>query len=163
MKHLILISSILIASYKVPYQKITYKNSYYKFYIDTSRYTILRFNDQNNRFSKGCKPTILTSTDVKKIETLILKTITEYNKKSNSSWQIKHVESYYKQLIAVINLNGEKEVWANCLCNVDDFGPSGPNWKHDVVDVMDGGSCYFNLKINLSKGTVYDFSVNGVG
>ena len=163
MKYLILISSILIASYKTPHQKIARKSSYYKFYIDTSRYAILKFNDRNDLFGKGCQPAILTSTDIKKIEDLILKTVTEYNKKSNSSWQIKHVGSYYKQLIAVINPNGEKEVWANCLCNVDDFGSNRPNWKRDVVDVMDGGSCYFNLKINLSKGTVYDFSVNGVG
>jgi hypothetical protein len=153
----------LTASYNAPSHKIVRKSCYHEFAIDTSRYAILKFNDRDSLFGKGCKPTVLTSSDIKKIEDLISKTIAQYNKMSKGSWKIKHIHKYYKQLIAVVNANGEKEVWVNCLCNVSEWGSKGPNWKHDVVEVMDGGPCYFNLKINLSKGTAYTFSVNGVG
>ena len=70
--------------------------------------------------------------------------------------QIKDVSKYYKQFIAVINKQGEKEVWINCFCSKD------PKWKNEVVLVLDGGNCYFQLKINLTKKLVYDFMVNGV-
>lgn len=161
MKYIILISSILMASYKAPSYKIVCKSCYHEFAIDTSRYAILRFNDRDRLFDKDCKPTTLTLSDIKKVESLILKTVAEYNKKSKGSWKIRHVGKYYKQLVAVINPNGEKEVWVNCLCNVIELG-SRPNWKTEIVEVMDGGSCYFSLKINLNKNTVYNFMVNGV-
>ena len=68
-------------------------------------------------------------------------------------------EKFYKQFIAVINSKGEKEVWINCCCTVYDRS----DWKTEVLLVMDGGSCFFNLKINLSKNTVYDLMINGAG
>ncbi len=64
---------------------------------------------------------------------------------------------YYKQFIAVINSKGEKEVWVNCFCKTDDF-----DWKIHVVFVLDGGSCFFNVKINLTNGLITVFSINGV-
>jgi hypothetical protein len=148
--------------------------------IDTSIYAILKFDKANNYyFDKTAKPSTLSSEDIVKIEGLISKQVSEYNriekdsaisitkrlrKKShdpNFIWRgdfIKNSSKYYKQLVPIINAKGEKEVWVNCFCNASEKS----YWKKSIVLVMDGGSCYFNLKINLTKGTVYDFIVNGM-
>ncbi len=31
------------------------------------------------------------------------------------------------------------------------------DWKSKVVYVMDGGACYFNVRINLTKGSYFRF------
>jgi len=66
------------------------------------------------------------------------------------------LKKYKRQYIAVINSKGEKEVWVNCFCDT-----WKKNWRKELIFVLDGGNCYFNLKINLTKGEYYDLMVNG--
>jgi hypothetical protein len=37
----------------------------------------------------------------------------------------------------------------------------GYDWRKELFDVMDGGNCFFELKINLTSGKYYDLNVNG--
>lgn len=67
--------------------------------------------------------------------------------------------NYRTQLIAVRNKNGEKEVWVNSFCEI--WG--GERWKTQIMSVDDGGSCYFNFKINLTTKKYYNLEVNGTG
>ncbi len=59
--------------------------------------------------------------------------------------------------MVIKNVKGEKEVWVNCFCSVQymDY------WKKQVVFVKDGGNCFFNVKINITKKSFSDFEVNG--
>jgi hypothetical protein len=68
--------------------------------------------------------------------------------------------NYKRQYVCGINKEGDKIVWVNCFCS--DSKEHLRYWKQQVVFVMDGGDCYFNLKINLSKKTKYDIMVNGI-
>lgn len=101
---------------------------------------------------KDVKESTLSDTDILQIESLANKGISEYNKQTKWS---KIDKTYKVQMVSVINAKGEKEVWLNCFC--DDY----PNWRKRILEVRDGGSCFFNLKINLSKGKCYDIRVNG--
>jgi hypothetical protein len=67
-------------------------------------------------------------------------------------------EKYKRQYVAVTNKNGDKEVWINFLCQT-----YADDWKTSIKLVQDGGNCYFNLKINLTREKCYDLSVNGYG
>ena len=93
-----------------------------------------------------------------------LKEFEEYKKKNPKAkfkkdyWQI-DLKNYKRQYVAVINQIGEKEVWVNCFC-WDSWGEN-EFCKHQILDVSDGGKCFFNLKINLTRKKVYDFWVNG--
>ena len=54
--------------------------------IDTSNYTILKFDKANNYyFDKNAKPTTLSSEDIVKIEDLINKRVSEYNRVEKDS------------------------------------------------------------------------------
>ena len=136
---------------------------YYLTSKDHSRNAILQFdiNRDYTIFGKNAKPATLSNSEITNIEKMIKKRVLEFNEHAKHSkvnfGLIKKPEKYFKQLIAVENSKGEKEVWVNCCCSV-----MHNYWKTHIQITEDGGSCYFQLKINLTNNLLYDFSVNGV-
>ncbi|WP_295669189.1 hypothetical protein, partial [uncultured Mucilaginibacter sp.] len=101
----------------------------------------------------------ITEDEISKVENLLDSFVAIYNKNATEYDQkIDKPKSYFKQLIVVINSKGEKEVWVNCFCSASDKS----YWKKDIVQVEDGGGCYFQLRVNLTKNFVHDFRVNGI-
>jgi hypothetical protein len=140
--------------------------------IDTSVFTVLPLDTNLHWVFKIGKPTNLTTDDFLKIETILKKCIGEYNTEQEKQFQErndKHPEyklekrnfiidlsRYKRQYMATINSKGEKEVWINCFC-----GQWDKNSRTNPVIVLDGGNCFFNLKINLTTGDYYELMVNG--
>lgn len=69
-------------------------------------------------------------------------------------------DDYDRQFIGAIDPNGDKIIWINCFCKGEES--SFKDWKNKIVFVNDGGDCFFNVKINITKNTYYDLMVNGV-
>jgi predicted choloylglycine hydrolase len=63
---------------------------------------------------------------------------------------------YKRQYFPYISKDGSKHVKVVCFCETN-F-----NWKKNIVDVLDGGDCYFNVIINLDLKTYSDLDINGV-
>ncbi len=157
MKILILICSLFISN---PGNQAKADFSNHPIQTDTPRYIVLKLdNIPDYIFDKSYKPAKLTLTDINEIVNLINTAVKKHNKTANKYFQIENPSGYYKQFIAATNAKGEKEVWINCLCSIQ----NEPDWKSRIIGVEDGGSCYFQLKINLTKKIVYNFGVNGVG
>jgi hypothetical protein len=148
--------------------------------IDTSRYALLKFNKQDitNPFAVNSKLATLSVDEIAEIENIISKRAISYNKHMVAFWDsvskkfnknktqtpgmpyantIDHPEKYYKQFAAIIDSNGDKIVWANCFCE-----KLNSDWKKVTVTVDDGGACFFQTTINLTKRIVINFYVNGV-
>ena len=135
--------------------------------VDTSIFVVLPFDT-----SQIGKPTHLTADDLLKIETILKSCISDYNPEQEKRFQEindKHPEykldkkhfiidltRYKRQYMPTINSKGEKEVWVNCFC-----GQWDKSSRTNPVIVMDGGNCFFNLKINLTTGQYYELMVNG--
>ncbi len=132
--------------------------------IDTSFYTIFRFKQSKNYyFDSTYAPAILTKVDLEKIEVILNNFVDNYNKEISDSTNPYYIidlrkVKYKRQYIAVINHKGEKEVWINFLCITH-----SDDWKRKIIFVIDGGSCFFHLKINLTMEMCYDLFVNGLG
>ena len=157
MKLLFLIAALFLSLFRLTGGKASVYNPYKLKPTDTFKYAILTLNKiPDFIFDEDCKPTTLSEGEVNKIEKLINSAVNKNNKGSNKYYQIKNPENYYKQLVAIINSKGEKEVWVNCFCSVENIS----YWRKSLVGVVDGGFCYFNLKINLTKSKAYDFMVN---
>jgi len=140
--------------------------------FDSSIVAILPFDTNEYWVFKVSKPMDLTSDDLQKIETILNKCINDYNPKQERQFKEindKHpaykldkkdftidLTRYKRQYVAVINSKGEKEVWVNCFC-----GAGSQDWKKNLISVLDGGNCYFNLKVNLTTGQYYELMVNG--
>ena len=127
--------------------------------LDTSKYAILDYETVHwpLNLDKNSKSFNLSEIDIRQIEYLLDKEVNRINK-ANKKKMIKKPSKFYKQLIAVINSKGEKEVWVNCLCDL----VNASNWKKEPVVVLDGSPCYFNFKVNLTTNVIYDFILNGV-
>jgi len=167
MKTFLLVSVLFLPVFKFPVNKTLINNYYLLKSTDSTRYAILKHTKDDFIFSSDAAPATLSSAEVQNILDLVYKKVDEYNKavrKKPYAHLIRRPKRYYKQIIAVTNSKGEKEVWVNCFCNSDDKSRNDDNsyWKKGIVSVYDGGSCYFNLRINLTTNRVYDFSVNGV-
>jgi hypothetical protein len=123
--------------------------------------------------AKNSVPSSLSDSDFVTIDEVLSVCIDKYNREQTieykkmvkkfpqNDFQLKdfiiNLKMYYRQYIVVKNLKGEKEVWVNCFCTVQNMD----YWKKQVVFVDDGGNCFFNVRINLSKRTFTDFIVNG--
>lgn len=140
--------------------------------VDTSIIAVIPFDTNQYYIFRESEPTELTSSDLRKIETLINRLLNEYNTEQEKQYKefkkehpklnvnkndyIINLKRYKRQYVASINSKGEKVVWVNCFCDAWDF-----NWKKNLIFVNDGGNCFFNLKINLTTEAYFDFSVNG--
>jgi len=140
--------------------------------IDTSTIAVLPFDTAQKWLFIDSKPVELTNADLTQIEKLLKECIDSYNPEQerqfneikttdpNAKIYKKHfvidLKRYKRQYIAVTNDKGEKVVWVNCFCDT-----WKKNWRKEVIFVLDGGNCYFNLKFNLTKGEYYELMVNG--
>jgi hypothetical protein len=85
---------------------------------------------------------------------------------------------FVKQCVPALNGKGEKVVWVNCLCagsldsmekiwaqpvkrNHKQFLISEPYWKNHIIEVDDGGGCFWNVIVNLGTLSYSNLGVNG--
>lgn len=81
----------------------------------------------------------------------------QYGGKANTRrYGIKKLKNYKIQVVPFLNEHGEKEVWINGFC--DD---SGDDWREDVIWVLDGGNCFFTMRINLTNESLISAGING--
>lgn len=142
--------------------------------VDRSRIAVLPNDTSDFWIFPAGSPTVLIKDDFQKIEQLLDSTIDNYNVNQNLRYKemvakypklkvdkdqfVIDFSRYRRQYVAIINQNGDKEVWINCFCN--SFQTN--NWHSQKIEVIDGGNCFFHLKINLTKRLIYNFSVNGI-
>ena len=128
---------------------------YYLKSKDTVRYAFFKYDAKPDKYIS--QPADLSKRELAEIEKLINKRIVRYNKDNAGRDTIKEPSKYYKQFSTIINPKGEKEVTVHCSCEV-----FRGEWKKYLGRVDDGGSCFFFLKINLTKAKILKFMVNGL-
>ena len=163
MKYLLLLVLLLSCSH-----------NYEQSNLPKDHFVILPYGkDAYTSLPKNSIPAILVDTDFVTIDHLLSICIDKYNQEQTAEYKkmtkkfpdngselknfVIDLKRYYRQYIVVQNSKGEKEVWVNCFCNIQNVD----YWKKQVVFVQDGGNCFFNVRINLTKKTFSDFIVNG--
>jgi len=117
-----------------------------------SNYAVIKLDSSfwaNSIFSMGTKSTGLTIAEIEQIDPIITKFI------QNHEDELLEMSKYKRQYLPVITGKGEKII--NVLYFCDDFGI---DWKNVLVEVDDGGKCYFSLRINMKTQECFDFYVN---
>lgn len=144
-----------------------------KFLLPDSVYVILEPDSDLPWAFKDEKPATLSEAELIEIEKILEKAIEENNhhqqemleqhNKNHPDRQITETgyelstEGYKRQYVPIINSKGQKEIWINFFCG-DNFND---RWRTGIVWVLDGGNCYFNLKINLATKTYSELMING--
>jgi hypothetical protein len=68
---------------------------------------------------------------------------------------LKDLNEYRRQYVGIL-VNGQRVMFAIFFCNAYDT-----DWQHEIVFVLDGGSCYFEVKYDVQTGAFYDLSIHG--
>jgi len=71
----------------------------------------------------------------------------------------KKLSKYKRQYVGFKTINDEKIIWINFIWNKDYYERLG----NDVIFVYDGGSYFWNVKVNISNQSLFDLDVNGNG
>jgi hypothetical protein len=120
-------------------------------WTDKTVYTIINDNAINHNRSYEMLPE-----DLRTVEEMFSLCISEFNGSTNTDKV--NPSDYKRQYVPIMNEKDEREVWINCFCA---FREHNEEWKKGIIRVKDGGKCYFNLKINLSKRFYYALNFNG--
>ena len=109
-----------------------------------------------------------TEEDIAKAEKLIKKYIVRSVEKKhrliNQSWTPvvhQNFDKYYRQYFGLKDKRGRKILYINCFWK--DRENRFPNWKRNSVEAFDGGSYYWQIKVNLKKKKCFGYRVNGYG
>ncbi|HOF16284.1 MAG TPA: hypothetical protein PLF32_09005 [Bacteroidales bacterium] len=125
-------------------------------------------------FGKYCPENIIddktyrwspTKEDIEYVEILIKKYIIKQVKKRGLQNQygdrpIIHLnfDKYIRQYMGYINKRGEKIIDVNCFWK--SYQNKFPYWKRIRIEVMDGGSYYWSIKVNINKKKCFNYMVN---
>lgn len=78
---------------------------------------------------------------------------------------LNELKERYRQYVCYFDEDGNKIVYINSFCEIPTIYENGKekqmNWHREMVDVADGGSCYWNMKINMTLRTYDDLIING--
>jgi hypothetical protein len=137
-----------------------------KLNYDTSKIAIIPFTNSLYWLFDSLRyhSSNLTQEDILEIEKIFNESVSDNNSKLLSEETKKYFTidlkkmGYKRQYVCVISDNEEKIIFVNCFCK----SFTGNDWRRFLLQVDDGGRCYFSLKINLTKKKYFDFFVNGV-
>ena len=136
-----------------------------------STYSIIRFDPRIHfMFDRNSKNANLSDQEIALVERLLEQSVDDYNLNLLTDTLLSKIKTpldfsrYKRQLIAVTNEKGEREVFLNCICAsvIPGLFKSGIDWRKEYFRVNDGGPCYFRVYLNLTTGTYYGFRVNGL-
>jgi len=145
------------------------------------KYTVIELDSSNQHLFENTTPTNLKFYEIQMLDSIIKYAIADHNQKAKDDYQklmtyspgmedneegyLLDYQDYYRQFIPYINERGEKVVNVSCFCDITNMNGDleGLNWRTDLIQVNDGGNCYFHLVVNLTLKTFAHLMVNGVG
>ena len=111
-------------------------------------------------YEKGYKPCKLTK-DQLVVAKSIIKKVTDslnlFNTSTNINTGIVDTLKHVFQIVTAKNNKGQIFLWINAICNPD------KDWRRRIVFVIDGGSCYYRFKIDLTFRKYFDIVINSNG
>ncbi|GEM_PF-715684 len=145
------------------------------FKLDSTRFCVFEYNSGYHWiFPENSIKCELTNEDLKIAEQLLNQEIKKFNEEGEiRSFYLKEkfpdrhlnerqfsikLEEYRRQYIIATSPTGDRILHINLFCGTEGF----EFWREEYVSVDDGGNCFFQVLINISKMKLLDLSVNGV-
>ena len=124
--------------------------------MEDTTFTIIKIDSLNDSYFGDEKPlsSELSTNDVIELNKFISDFIKDHK------YELLDIKEYQKQYIPIINNSHEKEVIVNCFCN---RSHTRNEWRKKLVLAIDGGNCYFHLKVNLHTKKYSEFGINNEG
>ena len=133
-----------------------------QFKLPPSDYMVLKYKPEWYWVFEDASPSDLSNEELVQIEEILQSAIANHNNhykddpEAFEQWGLE-LDKYKRQYVPVINQKGEKVIWMNFFCKNSNI----KNQENEILLVLDGGNCYFNLKINLTTKQYSNLEVNG--
>ena len=127
---------------------------------DSTNERVALFNDKKNiewMVGKNYSESTFLHADFLVIDDVLKVAIQENEFYFLEEKQLSELKKYYLQYLVYLDENGDKWVYINAMCKVSDK----LNWKKEMYSIADGGNCYWNMKINITKKTYSYVMING--
>lgn len=72
----------------------------------------------------------------------------------------KNLSKYIRQYAGYFSPKHEKMIYVNCL-QYDGDDPFSKGWENKLIGVFDGCRYYWQIRYNLKRKKVFEFSING--
>lgn len=126
--------------------------------FDKNHFVLMTIDNQSKRYTPSKEDIYLAESIIKdKLKGLNTNLI---NQGDNCPIIHKKTKKYIRQYVGFINNRNEKIVWINFIWK---YKFSNEKISKDIIEVMDGGSYYWNIKVNLNAKTLNDLDINGRG
>ncbi len=150
---LLIILQIVLALLLDPPSVYVKGKGYAGYIFEKEHLVMVSIKNQQGRFT----PTL---EEVEVAEKLLKARLPELNKDKISQYGTcpnieKKLKKYKRQYFGLMNQSGEKVIWINMLMNHINEA------SEEIIIVCDGCSYYWNVKVNITTGEVYDLSING--
>ncbi len=100
-----------------------------------------------------------------RIDSVLEKAINEKRFLFLKKQSLMELKERYMQYLCYINDDGDKIVYINSFCKIPTMYKNGKeellDWQNEMIDIADGGSCYWNMKINISTQSYFELMING--
>lgn len=97
-----------------------------------------------------------TPAEAKRAADIVREKLQQMNNKTLKSLR-NNWDFYGKQYVGFIGENGKKIIWINFFWPEDELKA---NLTKQIIQVEDGGTYYWNVKVNLSNGRVFELRIN---
>ncbi|MBN8820841.1 MULTISPECIES: hypothetical protein [unclassified Spirosoma] len=123
--------------------------------LASKSYALFMYDSKHyNYFPQSVKPYDLTQQELAEVD----RQLRNYFERNKAKLE-KPIDSYCKQVTAVLNVSQEKEVYIACHCKGRD---TNKDFEYEMmIHFRDGGSCHLGVKVNLTKHTYSEVFVNG--
>jgi len=124
--------------------------------LDSVDFEVIRFDAKYSYlFSETVQATEVSREEIVGCEDLLKSYIADYNEEAYYKIDLK---KYGRQYIPVLTGKGEKIIYVNFFCDPESFDYR----SSELVQVDDGGNCYFQCWIDLTSKKVFQFAENGI-
>lgn len=152
---LLIILQIIFALLLSPPSVYVKGRGYAGYIFDKDQLVTISIENQQSRFTP-------TPEEVETAEKLLKAQLPELNiyktnQTSNCPNIEKKIKKYTRQYFGLTNNNREKVIWINLLL----LKNNDLNASENIIRVCDGGSYFWNIKVNITTGEVFDLDVNG--
>lgn len=134
------------------------KGKRFKGYVfDKEHFVLMNIDDQSKRYTPNKQDVFLVESLIK--DRLKSMNVSLENQGGECPVIHKNLKKYVRQYVGFVTKNGERVVWINFI-----WKPSMNDEERlpkDIVTPLDGCSHYWNIKVNLDKGEVFDLIING--
>ncbi|SEO96834.1 hypothetical protein SAMN05444671_3853 [Flavobacterium sp. CF108] len=114
---------------------------------------------------KAYKPWNPNKSELNIIDSVLEKAVIDKRSLFLKQQSLKELKERYMQYLCYINDDGDKIVYINSFCKVPTIYHNGKekllDWQNEMIDIADGGSCYWNIKINISTQSYFELMING--